>query len=235
MIVRALCLALVAMTTFIAQAQAQSVTHPIWAATKDAAKDAPARLRFETAIKTRGLGPMGALERPATVPDSNYPGAGANSPEDLALDKEAATLARAKGASFALLGRLHSADNDQIDLRLVDAYTGLLRDCTAVALAGDGTLSELETAVLRLDEIAGRTDLARRAETGQGKAEGTFPVAAPPPRTHSNDGPSLSQDAHGWMRQHWPLLTALTVAVGTAVVLGIVVAKDTTQAHYSMP
>jgi hypothetical protein len=136
----------------------------------------------------------------------------------------AASHARAKGAGFALVGQLHLAGKIEIDLRLLDAQTGELRASTAVPLAEGPESPDLVAAVLRLDEMAGQADLARRATARDGK--GRVLLAAPPPRTAATDGPQFSGDTKGWLRQHWPLATAVGAAVGTALALGIVVAKD---------
>jgi hypothetical protein len=38
--------------------------------------------------------------------------------------------------------------------------------------------------------------------------------------------PAFRENPEGWASAHWPLLTAVGVAVGSALVLGIVVAAD---------
>ena len=235
--VRTIVLVVLGMTTFVVHAHAQLVTAPIWAASQDTVKDAAARARFQEALKARGLGALEVFDLPqdAASTEDVQPGAGTLRPVDVALDKDAAMRARAKGASFALLGRLHrgAPDRTQIDLRLVDARNGLLKDSTAVSLASDADPTDLAEAVLRLDEVADKADLARRSNihVGQGGPEGMFPVAAPPARVHDESGPSFTSDTRGWLQANWPLLTALTTAVGTALVLGILVAKDSTPAR----
>jgi hypothetical protein len=138
----------------------------------------------------------------------------------------AASHAKTKGAAFALLGELRLGEKIEIDLRLFDARTGELRDSTAVALAEEAEPPDLVAAVLRLDEIANQDELARRAADKNDKTNALLPLVPPPPRATGEDGPRFSSDAKGWLSQHWPLATAVGVAVGTALVLGIVVAKD---------
>ena len=58
-----------------------------------------------------------------------------------------------------MLGQLHLGDKVEIDLRLIDARTGELRDATAVAVATQADSPELVAAVLRLDEMAVRADI----------------------------------------------------------------------------
>lgn len=138
----------------------------------------------------------------------------------------AAGLARTRGATYALLGQLHLGDKVEIDLRLVDAKTGELRDATAVPVATAADSPELVAAVLRLDELAVRADLTRRTEGSGAQANAPLMLAAPPPRIPGESAPGNSQQPQGWMQQRWPLVTAIAVAAGTALVLGIVVAKD---------
>jgi hypothetical protein len=244
MVMRAFALLCLGMTTFVVHARAQTVTAPLWASDPNPERDAPARTRFQDALAARGLGPVDALPLPAdaTAADDGVPGAGSLGPAALALDKEAATRARAKGAAFALLGRLHPVrpqaaeepgqkESFQIDLRLVDARTGLLKDSTAVAVGAKSEPNDLAAAVLRLDEVASKADLAMRANLAPGATGATFPVVPPPARSHVPDGPSFAADRQGWLRAHWPLLTALGTAVGTSIALGILVARDSTPAH----
>ena len=138
----------------------------------------------------------------------------------------AAGLAKSRGAAFALLGQLHLGDKVEIDLRLVDARTGELRDATAVPVATSADSPELVAAVLRLDEMAVRADLTRRAEGGGVKSNGPLMFSAPPPRIPGESEPGSGPQNQSWLQQRWPLVTAIAVAAGTALVLGIVVAKD---------
>ena len=147
----------------------------------------------------------------------------------------AAGLARERGAAFALLGQLHLGDKVEIDLRLVDARTGELRDATAVPVAPSAESPDLVAAVLRLDELASRTDLTRRAENGGARPNAPLMLATPPPRVPAENEPGGAPQPGGWLQQRWPLVTAIAVAAGTAIVLGIVVAKDDRTAQPARP
>jgi len=208
------------------RAQAQPIVHAVWSATANSALDAPALAQFQQALNKRGLSSPEVVPTEELLPASE--GAENRAPPSLpsARDKEAALRARAKGSSFALLGRLHAADKLEIDLRLIDAETRELKDSTAVVFSTSSESPDLTAAVLRLDEIASRAALARRTQTPEGSSTTPFPVAAPPPRNLVSTGPSLSTDTRGWMRQRWSLLAAAGIALGTATILGIVVAKD---------
>ena len=138
----------------------------------------------------------------------------------------AATRARANGAAFALVGQLYLAGQPEIDLRLLDARTGELRGSTAVPVTDTAESPDLTSAVLRLDEMAGQADLARRTLGADGRSRSPLSLAPPPARDTPAGGPQLGDDTPGWLRQHWPLATAVGTAVGTALALGIVVAKD---------
>jgi hypothetical protein len=138
----------------------------------------------------------------------------------------AAAQARAKGAAFALVGELHLTSSIEVDLRLVDAQTGELRASTAVAVAPTPESPDLAASVLRLDEMAAAADLARRTRRANGQARIPLSIA-PPPGPAPTGGPDIRQDTRGWLRTHWPLVTAVGAAVASSLVLGIVVAKDT--------
>jgi hypothetical protein len=137
-------------------------------------------------------------------------------------DVQAAAQARRMGAAVALLAFLKLGPRIELELHLVDATTGHLRNATVVPYGLD--TGPLEAAVMRLDEEARRTALGQQADTvgipSTDLTVGTVPDRAPPP------GPPLRDDPRGWAQRHWPLLTAIGVAVGTAVVLGIAVASD---------
>jgi hypothetical protein len=138
----------------------------------------------------------------------------------------AAGLAKARGAAFALLGQLHLGDKVEIDLKLVDVRTGELRDATAVPVATNADSPELAAAVLRLDEMAVRADITRRAEGGGAQANAPLVFAAPPSRIPGESQPETGLQPPSWLQQRWPLVTAIAAAAGTALVLGIVVAHD---------
>jgi hypothetical protein len=131
----------------------------------------------------------------------------------------AAARARAKGASYALVGQLHLGDHIEIDLRLVDATSGAVRDSSAVALAAQAVSPDLVAAVLRLDEEASRQDLERRVSKGS-QAGASFPMILPPAP------PAKDEQSGSWLSRHWPLATAVGVAVAGALVFGILVAND---------
>ena len=139
--------------------------------------------------------------------------------------KVAAEAARGRGAAFALVGQLHLGDKVEIDLRLVNAQTGELVDSTAVPVADGPQSNALNASVLRLDELADRTSLRRRAEAAGGAGNAPLALAAPPPRIPPPEMPNAAQPQN-WFTQRWPLFTAVAVAAGTSLVLGIVVAKD---------
>ena len=138
----------------------------------------------------------------------------------------AAAIATSRGATFALLGQLHLGDKVEIDVRLVDARTGETRDATAVPVSPSTESPELVAAVLRLDELASRTSLTQRAEAGGTQPNAPLMLAAPPPRSPGESEPGTAPPPGSWLQQRWPLVTAVAVAAGTALVLGIVVAKD---------
>jgi hypothetical protein len=146
--------------------------------------------------------------------------------ELLVLDPAAAAArARAQGAAFALVGQLHLAGQTEIDVRLIDGSTHDVRASTAVPLAEKSDSPDLVTAVLRLDELASQSDLARRTAGRDGRPRVPLSLAAPPGPAPAG-GPGLGTDAEGWLRLHWPVATAIAVAVGTSLALGILVAKD---------
>ncbi|HEX7505708.1 MAG TPA: PEGA domain-containing protein [Polyangia bacterium] len=138
----------------------------------------------------------------------------------------AAAIATSRGATFALLGQLHLGDKVEIDLRLVDARNGETRDATAVPVFPSTDSPELVAAVLRLDELASRTNLTRRAEVGGAQANAPLMLATPPPRSPGESEPGTAPQPGSWLQQRWPLVTAVAVAAGTAFLLAIVVAKD---------
>jgi hypothetical protein len=137
-------------------------------------------------------------------------------------DREAAAHARRMGASFALLSFLKMGPRLELELHLIDAVTGQVRNSTVVPYGLD--TGPLEAAVMRLDEEARRTTLVKHAEAvaipGSDLTVATVPDRATP------GGAPLRDDPRGWAQRHWPLLTAIGVAVGTAIVLGIAVAND---------
>ena len=74
------------------------------------------------------------------------------------------------------------------------------------------------------DPLIGRlTDPA--ASRDSPPALGDLRLEPVPPST-ADTGPRFSEDPNAWARQRWPLLTAVGVAIGTTVVLGILAAND---------
>jgi hypothetical protein len=138
------------------------------------------------------------------------------SPTDpLSLDVgQAAAHARRMNARFALVATLHIGAPLELSLDLVDASTGARRDSAVVPFAGGA--ATLEGAVMRLDEEARRTELA-----------GDRLPFASVPDLPAAAGPRLGSDPAGWARTHWPLVTAVGVALATAILLGVAVATDT--------
>lgn len=163
----------------------------------------------------------------STTLDIGGPEASIDVPATALIACDAATAAnhaRAKGAAYALVGQLHLTDKNEIDLRLFDVRTGELRASTAVPVVEGAESPDLVAAVLRLDEMASRADLPRRAAASDGN--GRVILASPPSRAAPPDGPRFASDTPGWLRLHWPLATAVCAAVGTSLALGIYVAKD---------
>jgi hypothetical protein len=95
-----------------------------------------------------------------------------------------------------------------------------------VPVSADVESPDLVASVLRLDELASRANLTQRAEAGGAQPNTPLMVAVPPPRVPSEGEPEAAAQPGGWLQQRWPLVTAIAVAAGTALVLGIVVAKD---------
>lgn len=141
-------------------------------------------------------------------------------------DALAADRARRQGAGFALVSELRPGSPTQLHLRLVDAATGARQDATAVPFPSDP--AGLEAAVMRFDEMARKTLMERNAS-----APVAAMAAAPPPRLVLDTvtpvptvTSSLRDDPAAWARARWPMLTAVGVTLGTALILGIVVAVD---------
>jgi hypothetical protein len=139
-------------------------------------------------------------------------------------DRAAAGHARRMGAAFALLCLLKLGARTELELHLVDASSGQVRNATVIPFAGDA--AALDAAVMRLDEEGRR--LALGADPGALTVPSTdltvATIPASPPSVQQ--GPPLADDPGGWARRHWPLLTAIGATVATAIVLGIAVATD---------
>jgi hypothetical protein len=141
-------------------------------------------------------------------------------------DSQAAARARRQGARFALVATLETGPTVRLELALVDAATGFRRDSSVIPFAAAGEAGALDAAVMRLDEEARRVDLSGSPRTvavpSADSQIGTVPLAPPTP-----GAPRFADEPGRWARAHWPLLTAIGAAVGTALVLGIAVAADT--------
>jgi hypothetical protein len=127
------------------------------------------------------------------------------------------------GARFALVATLKTGTVVEFELALVDAANGMRRDASVIPFAGEA--GALDAAVMRLDEEARKADLSsggaiaplRDVDLQIGNV----------PATRSGRAIRLADNPGAWARAHWPLLTAIGVAAGTAILLGIAVANDT--------
>ncbi len=142
-------------------------------------------------------------------------------------DRVAAAHARRQGAAFALVAELKPGRPASLELRLIEAAGGVRRDSTTLPFPGD--VGQLEAAVMRLDEHARRSRLTQPAVTRvPAPALGAISVA-PVVRELPDEAlrkPALRDDPRGWARARWPLLTAVGTAMVTALVLGLLVARD---------
>lgn len=138
-------------------------------------------------------------------------------------DKAAAAQARRQGAAFALVAELRPGGPATVELRLLQAASGERRDATTVALSDP---SALEAAVAHLDE------LARKARFGESQAAvisapALGQIAVAPVEARPDDvNARLKDSPAAWLKTRWPMLTAVGVAVGAALVLGVMVAHD---------
>ncbi|HZL18661.1 MAG TPA: hypothetical protein VFG23_13040, partial [Polyangia bacterium] len=151
-------------------------------------------------------------------------------------DATAAAHARRMGAHFALVAQPKGGPGTAIEVRLVDAATGTLRDAALIPSSPEG--GQLDAAVMRLDEEARRVALEEQSATGARGARaatGAAPVPAAPAPVALAPLQLLSQppakarfrdDPPAWARDHWPLLTAIGAVALTAIVLGATVSGD---------
>jgi hypothetical protein len=151
----------------------------------------------------------------------------------LALDDAtAAAHARRMGARFALVAQPKGGPGTAVEVRLVDASTGVLRD--AALISGSPERGQIDAAVMRLDEEARRVTLEQQTAAN---APGAPAVVPPVPPAPSQLGAPLllsqppakvrfSDDPPAWARDHWPLLTAIGAVALTAIVLGATVSGD---------
>jgi hypothetical protein len=135
-------------------------------------------------------------------------------------DAVAADHARRMGARFALVAERKPGPGATLELRLID-LTGKQRDGALLSTTGDerGTI---DAAVMRLDEQARRIV---QLELGAGVVAPPVVATPAPPGTILLAPPrkraTFQEDPAAWARDRWPLLTAVGVVVGAAVVLGI--------------
>lgn len=177
-----------------------------------------------------GFAPWGAL-----IP-LNQPSFDLALPARTALaldDATAAAHARRMGARFALVAQPKGGPGTAVEVRLVDAGTGALRDAALIAGSPEG--GQLDAAVMRLDEEARRIALeeqtaagARGAPTPPPPAPAPAPVAMGPLQLLSQPPAKarFRDDPPAWARDHWPLLTAIGVVAVTAIVLSAAVSSD---------
>lgn len=151
----------------------------------------------------------------------------------LALDDAtAAAHARRMGAHFALVAQPKGGPGTAVELRLVDAGTGALRDAALISASPEG--GQMDAAVMRLDEEARRVTLEQQTAANRPGAAPATPLAAtapgqlPPPMLLSQPPAKVrfSDDPAAWARDHWPLLTAIGAVALTAIVLGATVSGD---------
>ena len=138
-------------------------------------------------------------------------------------DKAAATHARRQGAAFALVAELKPGRPASLELRLIEADGGARRDSTSLPFPGE--TGQLESAVMRLDEQARR---ARMIDPGGSRTPPALGGISVAPVVREVDPPAAGshRDPKEWARTRWPLLTAVSTAVVTALVLGLMVARD---------
>jgi hypothetical protein len=135
----------------------------------------------------------------------------------------AAAQARREGAAFALLAELKPGRPSMIQLRLLHAANAEQRDSALVPVSD---AAALEAAVVHLDEVARRQRFGEStAAVISAPALGEIalaPVDARPIGVNER----LSDSPRAWLKTRWPVLTAVGVAVGAALVLGVMVAHD---------
>jgi hypothetical protein len=139
-------------------------------------------------------------------------------------DKVVARAARRQGAAYALLAEPRPGRPATVELRLIEVASNNRRDTTLVPVSD---LGALEAAVMRLDQVARQariTDPAGPRELPPAMRE--LPISIVPAAPAAADDPRFAEDPQGWARKRWPLLTAVGVAVGSAVMLGILTASS---------
>ena len=141
-------------------------------------------------------------------------------------DAVAGAHARRMGAKFALVAEVKlGAPELALELRLVD-ISGIRHDSVVISLAG-AERGVADAAVMRMDEQARRIDHMGLAPSLNAGDPGVAPADATPALLSTTPArATLNDDPAAWARDHWPLLTAVGVVVGAAVVLGLSVAAD---------
>jgi hypothetical protein len=140
----------------------------------------------------------------------------------LALDDRiAADHARRMGTLFALVGERKPGPGAKIELRLID-LSGAKRDAVLFSTTGDDRAA-IDAAVMRLDEEARRIQQVMIANGTQPPVPVVAPPDTPPPVLAPPPPPraTLNDDPLAWARDRWPLMTAIGVVVGSALVLSI--------------
>ncbi|HEY2731563.1 MAG TPA: hypothetical protein VGK52_16585 [Polyangia bacterium] len=140
-------------------------------------------------------------------------------------DRIAADHARRMGTLFALVAERKPGPGAQVELRLVD-LSGAKRDAALVSTTRDEH-GALDAAVMRLDEEARRIQQVLLASGAAPPVAVAAPpdtpapilVAPPPGRATFHDDPLA------WARDRWPLMTAIGVVVGAALVLSVAAAN----------
>jgi hypothetical protein len=141
-------------------------------------------------------------------------------------DRIAADHARRMGALFALVAERKPGPGAEVELRLVD-LAGQKRDAALVATSREEH-GALDAAVMRLDEQARRIQQAQLASGAPppvpvaAPPDAPPPVLVPPPRAR----PTFHDDPLAWARDRWPLMTAVGVVVGAAIVLSVAASNN---------
>ena len=139
-------------------------------------------------------------------------------------DKLVARHARRQGAAYALLAEPRPGRPAMVELRLIEVASANRRDASTVPGSDAGAL---ETAVMRLAEVARQARFTDPSgPRNPPPALGDIPVAIVPVAPTPPGEPRFADDPQGWARKRWPLLTAVGVAVGGAVMLGILTASN---------
>ncbi len=142
-------------------------------------------------------------------------------------DATAGAHARRMAAKFALVAEPRPGRDGglSIALRLVDS-NGVRRDAAVERIAGDA--GAFDAAVMRLDEQARQLDATGTGAPIVPSVSVAPPDPSMPPPVLVAPNPTrarFADDPAAWSRDHWPLLTAIGVMAGAAIVLAITVAQ----------